>query len=192
MDTGAVPVRRWTRHEYDCLVEQGFFGPDEQLELLDGALTVKEPQYSPHYTAVVLTHDALQAAFGPGWFVRMGGPVALDESSEPEPDISVVPGAPRDYRDAHPSRPVLVVEVSESRLRFDRTDKAAIYARAGLADYWIVNLVDRVLEVHRDPSPSAVSSGRWEYRSIQSLGPDEEASPLAAPIARVRVADLLP
>ncbi len=192
MSDAAVPIRRWTRQEYHCLVEQGFFGSDERIELLDGVLIVKEPQYSPHYTATALTHDTLRAAFGPGWFVRMGGPVALDESSEPEPDVCVVPGAPRDYRDAHPSRPVLVVEVSESRLRFDRADKAAIYARAGVADYWIVNLVDRVLEVHRDPAPSAEGAGRWEYRSILSFGPDDVASPLAAPTARVRVADLLP
>jgi Uma2 family endonuclease len=186
-----IPVRRWTRLEYERLVEQDFFGPDDRLELIDGTLIVKEPQKSGHFTAVALVHDALRSAFGPGWFVRLPGPVALDESSEPEPDISVVPGVARDYRDAHPARPVLVVEVSESRLRFDRTTKAAIYARAGVADYWIVNLVDRCLEIHREPAPSA-TPGLWEYRAIQRLGPDGVASPLAVPTARILVADLLP
>jgi Uma2 family endonuclease len=187
-----VPLRRWTRLEYEKLVDQGFFGPDERLELIDGALIVKEPQNSGHFTAVALVHDALRNAFGAGWFVRLPGPVALDESSEPEPDISVVPGVARDYRDAHPARPVLVVEVSESRLRFDRTDKAALYARAGVTDYWIVNLVDRCLEIHRGPAPAATPSGHWGYRSIQRIGPDGSASPLAAPAARIAVADLLP
>ena len=192
MKATAVPLRRWTRVEYERLVDQGFFGPDERLELLDGALIVKEPQNSPHFTAVSLVHDALRAALGPGWFVRMQGPVALDERSEPEPDISVVPGAARDYRAAHPARPVLVVEVSESRLRFDRSEKAAIYARAGIADYWIVNLVDRVLEIHREPARPTARHGAWGYRSIHRFGPDSVVSPLAAPAARVTVADLLP
>jgi Uma2 family endonuclease len=187
-----VPARRWSRLEYEQLVDDGFFGPDDRIELIDGALLVKEPQSSAHVTAVALVHEALRIAFGLGWFVRVPGPVALDENSEPEPDVSVVPGTARDYRDAHPSRPVLVVEVSQSRLRFDRTHKAAIYARAGVADYWIVNLVDRVLEVHREPSPSVGSPGGWGYRAIQRLDPDAIASPLAAPAARIVVADLLP
>jgi Uma2 family endonuclease len=191
MDATA-PTRRWTRLEYEQLVDEGFFGPEERLELIDGALIVKEPQSSWHVTAVALVNEALRHAFGPGWFVRVPGPVALDESSEPEPDVSVVAGTARDFRDAHPSRPVLVVEVSQSRLRFDRTDKAAIYARAGIGDYWIVNLVDRLLEVHREPAPSIGAAGGWGYRSIQRLGPDGMAIPLAAPTARVLVADLLP
>ena len=103
MKATGVPVRRWTRLEYERLVEQDFFGPDERLELIDGALIVKEPQTSGHFTAVALVHDALRNAFGAGWFVRLPGPVALDESSEPEPDISVVPGVARTIET--PTRP---------------------------------------------------------------------------------------
>jgi Uma2 family endonuclease len=98
----------------------------------------------------------------------------------------------RDYRDAHPARPVLVVEVSQSRLRFDRRRKASIYARAGLTDYWIVNIVDRVLEVHREPARLATPRRRWGYQAIETLGPDDVIAPLAAPSARIAVADLLP
>jgi Uma2 family endonuclease len=189
MKVETVRTRRWSRLEYERLVDQGFFGPDDRLELIQGHLIVKEPQNAPHVMAIALVADVLRAAFGPGWFVRQQFPLALGDWSEPEPDVSVVQGSPRDYPHAHPNRPVLVVEVSESRLRFDRTDKAAIYARAGIADYWIVNLVDRVLEVHRDPE----RSGRqWRYRSVQRVAPDGEVSPLAAPGARIRVADLLP
>ncbi len=113
--------------------------------------------------------------------------MALGDWSEPEPDISVVPGSPRDYLPAHPARPVLIVEVAESRLGFDRRTKAPIYARAGVADYWIVNLIDRVLEIYREPQ----RAGR-RYRSVESVAPDGEVSPLAAPGVRIRVADLLP
>jgi Uma2 family endonuclease len=187
----SVRTRRWSRHEYDRLVEQGFFGGDERLELLDGLLLVKEPQSSTHMTAVRLVEDALRIGFGTGWDVRAQGPVALDRRSEPEPDVSVVRGSPRDYRDAHPSNPVLVVEVALASLRLDRTRKSRAYARAGVPEYWILNLVDRVLEVHREPA-RLEPARRWDYRSAQTLGPDASVSPLAAPAARIAVADLLP
>jgi Uma2 family endonuclease len=192
MGTPTVRTRRWKRREYERLIDHGFFSPDERLELIDGRLVIKEPQYSPHATAVALVTEALRLAFGPGWYVRSQFPVALDKWSEPEPDVCVVPGSPRDYRDAHPARPVLVVEVSQSRLLFDRRRKASIYARAGLTDYWIVNIVDRVLEVCRDPARLVAPRRRWGYRSIQTLGPDDVIAPLAAPSARIAVADLLP
>lgn len=124
--------------------------------------------------------------------MRPQGPIALDRRSEPEPDVSVVRGTPRDYRDAHPTSPVLVVEVALASLRLDRTRKCRAFARAGVPEYWIVNLVDRVLEVHREPGRLDDARRRWGYRSIQTLGPDADLSPLAAPAARVAVADLLP
>jgi Uma2 family endonuclease len=136
--------------------------------------------------------EVLRATFGQGWQVRGRGPVALDDESEPEPDVAVVPGSFRDYAAAHPSRPVLVAEVSESTLAFDRHHKGSLYARAGLADYWIVNLVDRVLEVYRDPVPDPVSSFGWRYRSVEPFGREPSVSPLALPGARIRVADLFP
>lgn len=192
MPAGLVRTRRWSRREYEQLVEQGFFRCDERLELLDGLLLVKEPQSSSHMTALRLAEDALRIAFGAGWDVRAQSPVALDRRSEPEPDVSVVRGSPRDYRDAHPRSPVLVVEVALASLRLDRTRKCRAYARAGVPEYWIVNLVDRVLEVHREPALIESPRRRWGYRSIQPLGPDASVSPLAAPVARIAVADLLP
>jgi Uma2 family endonuclease len=187
----SIRVRRWSRREYEQLVEWSFFRPDERLELLDGLLLVKEPQSSAHMTAVRLAEEALRAAFGAGWDVRPQGPIALDARSEPEPDVSVVRGTPRDYRDTHPTDPVLVVEVALASLKLDRTRKSRAYARAGVPEFWIVNLVDRVLEVHRDPG-RLEELRRWGYRSIQTLGRDAAVSPLAAPAARVVVADVLP
>lgn len=104
-----------------------------------------------------MTQDALRKAFGEGTHVRIQLPLALDPSSEPEPDVTVVRGSPRDYRDAHPSAALLVVEVADTTLSHDRDQKGSLYARAGVADYWIVNLVDQVLEVYRDPGPSPQS-----------------------------------
>jgi len=174
------------------MIDRGIFRPDDRLELIDGQLVVKEPQDSDHFTTILLVADTLRAAFGPGWLVRPQGPVALDDRSEPEPDVSVVQGLPRDYREGHPVRPVLVVEVSKTRLGFDRARKATLYARNGVEDYWILNLVERMLEVHREPARLETSPGRWGYDSIQVLGAGEIVSPLAVPTARIRVADLLP
>jgi Uma2 family endonuclease len=192
MRSSAIRTRRWTRLEYERLIEQGFLGSGDRVELLEGWLVVREPQHSPHATATRLVQEALRAVFGPGWDVRAGLPLALGRFSEPEPDVSVVRGSPRDYRDAHPTQAVVVVEVARASLRLDRTRKARIYARAGIPDYWVVNLVTGVLEVYRDPVVSDPARRRWEYRMVRSLGPGEAISPLAAPHASIAVADLLP
>src|SRR4051812_19404596 len=163
MTTYPIRARRWTRAEYDRLIDAGFFHDDEPLELLGGELMVAEPKGAGHETAVGLLDDALRAAFGAGWLVRTQAPIALDDESEPEPDVVVVPGSRRDYSREHPARPALVIEVSESTLRSDRARKGSLYARAGLADYWIVNLVDRVIEVYRDPVVDEAAWFGWRY-----------------------------
>ena len=187
-----VKTRRWKRVEYERLIETGFFQPGDPIELIGGQLIVAEPQGSGHFAAIRAVEEALRVAFGRGWDVRGQGPVALDEESEPEPDVAVVPGSFRDYAAAHPSRPVLVVEVSESSLALDREHKGSLYARAGLDDYWIVNLVDRVLEVYRDPVGDLAASFGWRYQSVEVLERGAFVSPLALPGARIRVADLFP
>ncbi len=185
-------LRRWTRREYARLIDHGLLDEDEPIELLDGLLLMKEPQSSPHRVAVALVAQALERAFGEGWFVQVQSPIGLDPRSEPEPDVCVLRGAPRDYLADHPARPALVVEVALSGLRIARKRKAAAYARGGIADYWIVNLVDRVLEVYREPARPGPARRRWGYASMETLGADATLVPLAAPSANVRVADLLP
>ena len=185
-------LHRWTRHEYERLIDHGFLDEDDPIELLDGLLLVKEPQHSPHRTAVLLVAKAVERAFGEGWFVQTHSPIVLDDRSEPEPDVCVVRGSPRDYVDSHPTRPTLIVEVAQSGLRIARGRKAVVYARARIADYWIVNLVDRVLEVHREPARPGPARRHWGYAVIETLGPDATIAPLGAPAARIRVTDLLP
>jgi Uma2 family endonuclease len=184
-------TRRWRRIEYDRLVDLGMFA-GERLELLDGALVVREPQGSAHAAIVAHIGQMLAAAFGPGWHPRLHAPLALDDDSEPEPDVALVAGEPRDYIGAHPTTAALVVEVADSSLRLDRRLKAGLYARAGVREYWIVNLAEITLEVHRDPEPAAHAPSGWAYRSIQSLAAPATVSPLVAPRATIPVADLLP
>jgi Uma2 family endonuclease len=185
-------LHRWTRHQYERLIDHGLLQEDDPVELLDGLLLVKEPQHSRHRTAVLLVARAVERAFGEGWFVQTQSPIVLDDRSEPEPDVCVVRGSPRDYVEAHPMRPALVVEVADSGLRLARGRKAAAYARARIADYWVVNLVDHVLEVHREPARPGPALRHWGYAVIETLGADATITPLAAPSAGVAVADLLP
>jgi Uma2 family endonuclease len=186
-----LTLRRWKRAEYDRLVELGIFEGDP-IELIGGQLVVAEPQYPYHSSAINTAEYALRAALPPGWTVRIQLPISLDDESEPEPDLVVVPGRPSDYRHAHPARPVLAVEVAESSLAFDRHHKGSLYARAGLHDYWIVNLPDRVLEVYRGPVPDVSAAYGWRFGSVVTLAPPAMVVPLAFPGSQIAVADLLP
>ena len=155
----------------------GLFDPDDRIELIAGHMMVKEPQ--------------LSAAFGPSWLVRMQMALALDDESEPEPDISVVPADPDDYEVGYPTTAALVVEVALSRLRFDRQHKSGLYARAGIADYWIVNLPENRLEVFRDPVASSEAAFGWRHARTITLGRTEHVTPVALPSASIAVASLL-
>jgi Uma2 family endonuclease len=186
----ALSVRRWTRAEYDRLVELGVLDR-EPVELIGGQLMVAEPQGSYHSSRIGATGDALRAALPAGWLVRIQMPVALDDESEPEPDVAVVPGTWADYDDGHPGRPVLVVEVAESSLAFDRGQKGSLYARGGVADYWILNLVDRVLEIYRQPALDPGAPFGWSYQVVTRVTAPATASPLALPSARIAAGDLL-
>jgi Uma2 family endonuclease len=183
--------RRWTRDEYERLVETGVF-EGEPLELIGGQLVVAEPQRAYHASAISRLEYAVRALLPPGWIVRTQLPIALDDESEPEPDLVVVPGRPGDYQGAHPGRAALVVEVAESSLALDRGHKGSLYARAGLPDYWIVNLVDRVLEVYREPAPDPAGVFGWRYRAVTALAPPAVIAPLAFPAAQIAVEDVLP
>src|SRR5437588_198482 len=168
-------LKRWKRLEYERFVDLGLLRGDP-VELIGGQLVVAEPQGSYHATAVGAADDALRAILPAGWIVRAQMPVALDDESAPEPDLVVVPGIRAAYRESHPAHPALAVEVADSSLEFDRQHKGSLYARAGVQDYWIVNLIDRVLEVYRDPGPDPSAPYGWRYRSVQALAPSAGSS----------------
>jgi Uma2 family endonuclease len=183
-----IPLWRLTRSRYDRMIDAGILLEDDKVELLDGLLVVREPQGDRHAVAVMLARAALEKAFGRRYHLREEKPVALDRLSEPEPDLAVVHGRPRDDLGGHPSRPILIVEVADSSLSLDRARKGNLYARAGIAEYWIVNLADEVLEVYRRP----VRRRSWQYASMRRLKRGAVIRPLGAPRARIRVASLLP
>ena len=191
MNQAPFTSKRWRRVEYQRLVDVGAFDR-EPLELIGGQLMVAEPKGSEHAAAVDMGYVALLSAIPPGWTVRGQNPLALDDESAPEPDLAVVRGSPADLRHAHPTRPALVIEVAESSLKFDRLTKGSLYARADIADYWIVNLVDRVVEVYRDPGRDLTAPFGWRYTSVDRYHPGDSVTPLGVPAAPVAIAALLP
>ena len=122
---------------YDKMVSAGVFHPEDRLELINGEILEITPQSSAHATAVCLVDEALRAVYVQGFTVRIQVPMALGESSEPEPDVAVVRGRPRDYLACHPTVAVLIVEISDSSLRYDREHKKGLYAASGTPEYWI-------------------------------------------------------
>ena len=188
----AQMVRQWTREEYMKMAELGLLAPDERTELIEGEIIQMSPQNSSHATAVILVADVLRTVFGQGYVIRTQLPLALNEISEPEPDVAVVPGAPRDYRDAHPTTALLIVEVSDTTLTYDRSQKASLYAKAGIEDYWIVNLVHQRLEVYRNPSLISEQPFGYGYKHVALYMAKDLLAPLAAPQASVAVVDILP
>ncbi len=178
-------LHRFSREQYEQMVAAGIFGPEDRIELLDGEIIEMAPQKSRHATAIRLLEESLRRIFGPGHDIRAQLPLALDARSEPEPDIAVVAGSPRDYRDAHPDTALLVVEVADLSLAYDRTRKLAAYARAGIPEYWILDLNGETLEVCRRPLGET-------YGERRILGRGDSVSPLAGKGASIAIEDILP
>ncbi len=175
------------------MIEAGIIQPDEKIELINGELIAKElPMKSAHATAISLCDEALRQAFGKGYVIRTQLPLTLSERDEPLPDVAVVEGAIRDFAHAHPTRAVLVVEVSETTLRLDRHTKASLYAWAGIPEYWIINLAERVVEVFREPVPMSGRPYGYGYRQQGVYRAGEVLTPVAKPESVVAVDDLLP
>ena len=174
-------LRPLRRAEYDRLVELGAF-EDERLELLGGLLVFREPQGALHAGVLGwLSNDLIPKLNGRA-HARIQAPLALSDESEPEPDIALV--APGDYRREHPSAAMLVIEVADSSLGKDKRIKAPLYAAAGIPEYWVVNLRERVLEVYRAPNGEA-------YRELRCHGTEESVAPLAFPDLEISVRDLI-
>jgi Uma2 family endonuclease len=186
---GPLP-RRWTREEFYRLGELGFFR-GQRVELIEGDLMILSPQNWLHASTVDKVYDRLRGLLAPGFWVRMQLPLHIRGASDPEPDVSVVLGRREDYTD-HPTSAALIVEVSDTSLLYDRGTKASLYAAAGITDYWIVNLIDRQLEIRRSPRPDPAMPFGAGYAILTVHPPADVASPLAAPQSQVPVADLLP
>lgn len=191
-DLGPPFRRRWTRDEYYRMADAGVLAPDERTELIQGEIIAMCPQNAPHSTACRRANKRLEAIFREGYDVRPQLPLAVGGDSDPEPDLAVVEGSPEDYAEAHPRTAVLLVEVADTTLAYDRTTKASLYAAAGIRDYWVVNLVDHLVEVHRDPQQDSMSPTGSSYGQVSRYGRGATIAPLAAPGAQIAVDHVLP
>jgi len=186
----AMHERRWTRQEYDRMTEAGVLTENDRVELIGREILTVTPQKSPHATAVSLANEALRAVLAPNMHVRSQLPLAMGDDSEPEPDVAVIRGSIRDYRDAHPRSALLIIEVSDSTLAFDRRVKGSLYARERVAEYWIINLVESVVEIYRDPTEDSSARFGWSYARPNRVT-RTESIPLSFG-GVVSAADLLP
>jgi Uma2 family endonuclease len=196
--SGEPTPKRWSRDDYYRLAESGLFR-GKRVFLLSGDIYEMAAQGNWHSVTVGKALSRLQKVFPESaYWVRPQMPLDLDDgTSDPEPDLAVVPGTPDDYA-THPSTALLVVEVSDTSLAMDRKKKAPYYAAARVPEYWILNLQDRVLEVHREPVLDAAHP--WQpdgpplarYAQAQVLKPGDTIAPVAAPQATIVVADLFP
>jgi Uma2 family endonuclease len=184
-------VHKWTRDEYYKMGEMGLF-EGKHVELIEGEVIEMSPINEPHATSVTLVDDKLHEVFSKGWVIRIQAPLSLGEESDPQPDAAVVVGQARDFKAAHPTTAALVVEVADSLLAYDRKEKASLYAKAGLADYWILNLQNRQLEAHRRPQTDANAEFGFSYAEVLIFEETDSVTPLSAPKAIIAVADLLP
>jgi Uma2 family endonuclease len=182
--------KRWTREQYSRMAEMGWFR-GRRVELIEGEIVEMSPQHERHATGILLADRALRPHFGDQYSIRIQMPLRFTGPSDPEPDLAVVYGSPRDFTE-HPSSALLIVEISDTTLAFDRGRKADLYARHGIEDYWLTNLVERQVEVRRGPMADAASPSGFRYASIEVFKAGARIAPLTMPAARVEVAALLP
>ncbi len=178
--------------QYHQMIRQGILGSDEPVELLEGLLFEKMTILPAHRYATRRTRIELEKIVSQGWYVEAPSPVTL-AASEPEPNVAVIRGADSDYIDRYPGPAdvVLIVEVSDSSLRRDQTFKKAIYAKAGIPVYWIVNLIDRRVEVYSNPTGPVEKPDYQERHNIA----ETDHVPLminGQELAKIGVRELLP
>jgi Uma2 family endonuclease len=151
-------IAKFSVPRYQRMIETGILDANDHVELLEGYVVLKMPRNPGHDGSLDLFRFAVERLIPPGWWLRMQQAVTLPDS-QPEPDFAIVRGSARSFISRHPTAADfgIIVEIADSTLLRDRQDKARIYARAGIPVYWIVNLVDRRIEVHTQPSgPTAV------------------------------------
>lgn len=186
------PLYRLGVEAYFEMARLGILGPDDKVELLEGMLVEKMVKYPPHIHSTKRCFSLLTALLPPGWHVAKEDPIRVG-TSVPEPDISVLRGQESDYREhwPDPHQVGLVVEVADASLARDRRTKRRICGGAGLAVYWLVNLVQRRIEVHIDPTGPGEAPG---YRSVTNHLPDKTIPFFldGVEVGRVAVADILP
>ncbi len=187
--------RPLTAAEFWRLAESGFF-ENERVELIGGEIVTVSPQGGRHSFFTEYAKAALEDVFGPAFWVRVQFTLNLAPHSVVDPDIAVVAGSMDEHyaRDPDwvPNTALLVVESSHTTLSQDRNRKASLYASVGIADYWILDVAGRRLEVRRDPRPDPAAEFGHGYAIVSVHAPGDAVAPLARPGSPVAVADLFP
>lgn len=179
-------IRPLTVQDYHRMAEAGIFHPEERVELIAGQIIQMSAKGTAHESAITRTDRLLRNRIGNQVLLRLQSPVQLDDYSEPEPDVAVVMPNPLDYDDHHPtpSEVFLIIEVADTSLKYDREKKAPMYAKAGITDYWVLDVIGRKLYVYRLPSPAG-------YQSEMILSEEVTISPLAFPDCVITVKEML-
>jgi Uma2 family endonuclease len=182
---------RFTPDQFEQLGRMGLFD-HLRVELIGGEIVQMPPIGPEHGSTVDQTMQSLGRRLPTKpYYLRVQNPLRLGDS-EPVPDIAIVPGKPSDYRTQHPTTALLVIEIADTSLEYDRTEKMSLYAAAGIPEYWIVNLVERCVEVYREPvSPTAGTAFNARYRALRYYGLDETVQPLFEPTLEIPVRALL-
>ncbi|MDW8107125.1 MAG: Uma2 family endonuclease [Armatimonadota bacterium] len=180
---------RFSPEMYHQMAQMGLFA-SKRVELIEGEIVEMSPVGPKHFASSNKTQRLFNRLFGEQYLVRYQGPLALGDS-EPEPDIAVVPGDDETYADQHPTSALLVVEFSDTSLEYDRNEKLSLYAKAGIPEYWIVNLQDNTLEVYREPLPVPSLPFGYGYRVRLLFTPDESVAPLFAPEVAIPVREMI-
>jgi Uma2 family endonuclease len=171
--------------DYHHMIEAGTLGEDDHVQLIAGAVVAMTPQGPAHALVIQNLTRLVAQGLAADLALRPQLPLTLPDDSEPEPDLAVVRLADARSREHHPRTALLVVEVAGDSLRLDRQTKAALYARAGIPEYWIVNLAESTVEVHRDPDPETGA-----YREKAVVSSEGTLAATSVPGLRVDVADL--
>jgi Uma2 family endonuclease len=177
---------RFNTQEYYRMAETGLLKPDAHVELLEGQIIDMSPIGPFHGGVVNRLTRIFTSASRNRWLVSIQNPMRLDKYSEPQPDLMLLRPAAADYTSRHPgpSDVLLLIEVADTSIAYDRDEKLPAYARAGIPEVWIVNLLDQTIEVYREPQ----SAG---YNSTLVLHPGDEAHPVAFPDVLVSLSALL-
>lgn len=182
---------QWTQAMYHAAADSGVFG-DRRLELIEGAIIEMSPVSSKHAIMIQRIQKALEQRVPAGYFVGAQIPLDLGEVSEPQPDVAIYPGTDDDYLEHKPTQAHLVIEVSDSSLRYDRGAKGSLYAKAGIPEYWIVNLRTATLEVYRTPVAMDTQPYGYGYKLVSTLTAQESISLVALPAVQIAIRLLVP
>jgi len=181
---------RWTCDQFHQFGDRGLFDGRRAM-LIDGEILTMPMAAPPHVTSLHLVAKFLDRTF-PDFYVRNQSALNVGTENDPGPDLAVVPGSIRDYATRQATTAILVVEIADSSLSFDRGPKSNLYAAANVQEYWVLDVNGRQLFIYREPVADVDAPRGWRYTTMQTFAETERVSPLVAPQASVLLSELLP